>query len=156
MGHDPTLPSCKPKTSDHDPMNWWEYMASQEPWCNAFMYHALRIFGQERDWAIHWLVYKGMEWLTIIISPFSVKRFNSVSKILVWQWNLFESKMNPRHQLTYFHHLNCGSNRKLRPTILWHSGPLHTWGWEPVTTTLQALSLVEKAEPVQVHYFTLH
>jgi hypothetical protein len=34
-------------------------------------------------------------------------------------------------------------------------GPLHTWDWEPVTITLQALSLVEKAEPVQVHFFTL-
>ena len=34
-------------------------------------------------------------------------------------------------------------------------GPLHTLDWEPVTITLQAPSLVEKAEPVQVH-FTLH
>ena len=31
-------------------------------------------------------------------------------------------------------------------------GPLHTWDWEPGITTLQALSLVEKAEPVQVHF----
>ena len=31
-------------------------------------------------------------------------------------------------------------------------GPLHTRGWEPVTITLQALSLVETAEPVQVHF----
>ena len=29
-------------------------------------------------------------------------------------------------------------------------GPLHTRDREPVSTTLQALSLVEKAEPVQV------
>jgi len=34
-------------------------------------------------------------------------------------------------------------------------GPLHTRDWEPVTITLQALSLVEKVEPVQVR-FTLH
>jgi hypothetical protein len=34
-------------------------------------------------------------------------------------------------------------------------GPLHTRDREPVTTTLQALSLVEKAEPVQVRFFTL-
>jgi hypothetical protein len=34
-------------------------------------------------------------------------------------------------------------------------GPLHTRDWEPVTNTLQALSLMENAEPVQVHYFTL-
>jgi len=31
-------------------------------------------------------------------------------------------------------------------------GPLHTQDWEPVTITLQALPLVEKAEPVQVHF----
>ena len=34
-------------------------------------------------------------------------------------------------------------------------GPLHTWDWEPVTNTLQKLSLVEKAEMVQVQ-FTPH
>ena len=34
-------------------------------------------------------------------------------------------------------------------------GPLHTRDWEPVTITLEALSLVEKAEPVRVRYFTL-
>ena len=31
-------------------------------------------------------------------------------------------------------------------------GPLHTRDWEPVTSTLQALSLVEKAAPVQVRF----
>jgi hypothetical protein len=31
-------------------------------------------------------------------------------------------------------------------------GPLHTRDWEPVTFTLQEFSLVEKAEPVQVHF----
>ena len=31
-------------------------------------------------------------------------------------------------------------------------GPLHTRDWEPMTTTLQALSLVEKAETVQVRF----
>jgi hypothetical protein len=31
-------------------------------------------------------------------------------------------------------------------------GPLHTRDWKPVTITLQALSLVEKAEPVQVRF----
>ena len=34
-------------------------------------------------------------------------------------------------------------------------GPLHTRDWEPVTITLQALSLVEMAEPVQLCFFTL-
>ena len=33
--------------------------------------------------------------------------------------------------------------------------PLHTQGWEPVTITPQALSLVDKAEPAQVCLFTL-
>ena len=37
---------------------------------------------------------------------------------------------------------------------VWTSGPLHTRDWEPVTIILQVLSLVEKAEPVQV-CFTL-
>ena len=32
----------------------------------------------------------------------------------------------------------------------------HTRDWEPVTSTLQALSLVEKAEPVQVRIASLH
>ena len=31
-------------------------------------------------------------------------------------------------------------------------GPLHTQDWEPVIVTLQALSLVEKAVPVQVRF----
>jgi hypothetical protein len=31
-------------------------------------------------------------------------------------------------------------------------GPLHTWDWEPMTITLQALSLVENVGPVQVHF----
>ena len=31
-------------------------------------------------------------------------------------------------------------------------GPLHAQDWELVTITLQALSLVEKVEPVQVHF----
>ena len=34
--------------------------------------------------------------------------------------------------------------------VLPASGPLHTRDWEPVTVTLQALSLVEEAELVQV------
>jgi hypothetical protein len=34
--------------------------------------------------------------------------------------------------------------------LLWR--PLHKRDWEPVTITLQALSLVEKAEPVQVRF----
>ena len=44
---------------------------------------------------------------------------------------------------------------RLALLIVSYLGPLHTWAWEPVTSTLQALSLVEKAELVQV-CFTLH
>ena len=33
-----------------------------------------------------------------------------------------------------------------------NSRPLHTQDWEPVTITLHALSLMEKVEPVQVHF----
>jgi hypothetical protein len=40
-------------------------------------------------------------------------------------------------------------------TTTYYWGPLHTQNWEPMTISLQALSLVEKAEPVQVCYFTL-
>ena len=32
------------------------------------------------------------------------------------------------------------------------SGPLHQWDWEPATVALQALSLVEKVEPVQFSF----
>ena len=32
------------------------------------------------------------------------------------------------------------------------TGPLHTRYWEPMTSTLQVLSLVEKAEPIQVRF----
>ena len=38
-----------------------------------------------------------------------------------------------------------------RPMLL-NLGPLHTRDWGPMTSTLQALSLVEKAEPVQVRF----
>ena len=40
--------------------------------------------------------------------------------------------------------------RKWRVKLL--LGPLHTQDWDLVTITLQALSLVEKVEPVQVHF----
>ena len=44
---------------------------------------------------------------------------------------------------------------KFRHKVAWrYWGPRHTRDWEPVTSTPQALSLVEKAEPVQV-CFTL-
>ena len=36
--------------------------------------------------------------------------------------------------------------------VYWRLEPLHTWDWEPMTIIFQALSLVENAEPVQVHF----
>ena len=39
--------------------------------------------------------------------------------------------------------------------VKWPWGALHTWAREHVTITLQALSLVEEVQPVQVRYFTL-
>ena len=36
--------------------------------------------------------------------------------------------------------------------VKWLLGPLHTREWEPVSSTLQALSLLEKAELVQVRF----
>jgi len=36
--------------------------------------------------------------------------------------------------------------------VEWLLGPLHTRDSEPVTIALQALSLVEKAKPVQVRF----
>ena len=46
-----------------------------------------------------------------------------------------------------------GASKQVKP-IRWvqgsNLGPLHTWDWEPVTITFQALSLVDTAEPVQV------
>ena len=41
-------------------------------------------------------------------------------------------------------HYNC--------IIVGYKGPLHTLDREPLSSTLQALSLVEKAEPVQVRF----
>jgi hypothetical protein len=43
--------------------------------------------------------------------------------------------------------LVCESARRRREV-----GPLHTRDWEPGTITLQALSLVKKTEPIQVHF----
>jgi hypothetical protein len=47
------------------------------------------------------------------------------------------------------------SNSKRRWTtqgLCMPSEPLHTWDWEHVTITFQSLSLVEKVEPIQVHF----
>ena len=40
----------------------------------------------------------------------------------------------------------------LPPSACANLGPLHTRDWEPMTITLQALSLVDKAEPLQVRF----
>ena len=41
---------------------------------------------------------------------------------------------------------------KIKKPISPNLGPLHTQEWQPATITLQALSLVEKVEAVQVHF----
>ena len=49
----------------------------------------------------------------------------------------------------------CEVALRLHKTPFFSSlGPLHTWDWQPMTFTLQALSLVEKVEPVKFasHY----
>ena len=46
--------------------------------------------------------------------------------------------------------------KNLRGHLLLLRVTLHTRDREPVTITLQALSLVEKAELVQVHFTALH
>jgi hypothetical protein len=51
-------------------------------------------------------------------------------------------------------YFNISSGTLLRMATRQVCRPLHTRDWEPVTITLQALSLVEKVEPVQV-CFTL-
>ena len=59
---------------------------------------------------------------------------------------IFPSKMmGDSPEVLNFNRLFLNLNR-----CIWHLGPLHTRDWEPVTITLQALSLVGKAEPVQV------
>ena len=50
------------------------------------------------------------------------------------------------------HQLRSFLCERIHYLICSNLGPLHTRDWEPVTITLQALSLVEKAEPVQVHF----
>ena len=42
--------------------------------------------------------------------------------------------------------------QNLGDNFMTFQGPLHTWDWEPMTIILQALSLVEKTEPVQVRF----
>ena len=56
--------------------------------------------------------------------------------ILLYNWS---AETLPKHLEIRRSHLNCLLTNRL-----------HTWDWEPVTITLQALSLVEKAELVQV------
>ena len=60
-----------------------------------------------------------------------------------------------------YHHDFCcpfPPNKRLKVSLIVHNTtpsklrPLHTRDWEPVTNTLQALSLVEKAELVQVRF----
>jgi hypothetical protein len=54
----------------------------------------------------------------------------------------------PIHRDGYSPVINTGPRNGTTPSLR----PLHTRDWEPMTITLQALSLVEKAEPVQVRF----
>jgi hypothetical protein len=91
----------------------------------------------------------------------------SISMVIEWSNDMGGEKYTKIVLLCSPNHINVGSRELPRPTLiklisvvhpianLWHLGPLHTWDWEPVTITLQALSLVERTEPVQV-CFTLN
>ena len=66
---------------------------------------------------------------------------------VTWQGNTNCLKFMP---LTFM--WSFEANFELIQSISRSEGPLHIWDWEPVTITLQALSLVEKTEPVQVRF----
>ena len=60
------------------------------------------------------------------------------------------------YQPSSFTNLGSYNGRAPNPWTRNHKGHFTLpWNWVPVTITLQALSLVEKEEPVQLH-FTLH
>ena len=49
-------------------------------------------------------------------------------------------------------HVECSQEKLQIVSNTKYSGPLYTRDWEPVTIALQALSLVEKAEPVHIRF----
>ena len=62
-------------------------------------------------------------------------------------WLVVSKSFVLKHFITFF------NNIALHPSSIQHSvRVIHTQDWEPVTITLQALSLVEKVEPVQVRF----
>jgi hypothetical protein len=69
----------------------------------------------------------------------------------MWPWKL-PFQMGQLHGPWYKQPLVCmfGEEHCVINTSSW--GPLHTRDWVPVTITLQALSLVEKVELVQVRF----
>ena len=76
------------------------------------------------------------------------------------QWSFVWLQASPGNPMGSHTQYKVVGKSKSRPSLLssrarallWEWGPLHTRDWEPMTITLQALSLVEKAEPVQVHF----
>ena len=84
--------------------------------------------------------------------------YKIVIKVLGWNHSnhsvvvLDTYKITTLHNQTNTYH-TCHLETCVRMTNGTYLGPLHMRDWEPIT--LQALSLVEKVEPVQVH-FTLH
>ena len=69
-------------------------------------------------------------WTQIAIQAQILDQYPSTRRVYIW------------HICSYFHFIKLGDSPR----------PPHTRDWEPVTIILQALSLVEKAEPVQVRF----
>ena len=72
---------------------------------------------------------------------------------ILWTWEVREEEEEfPGSFLSFACWLAGNQAPTFGGTCCWNCnwGPLHTRDWEPVTITLQALSLVEKADPVQV------
>ena len=97
-------------------------------------------------------------WLKIIHTtkspwPLGVKGLGPISAFWYMKFDVTSINLLLGHQLPWCRYHNfCFVNGSTPVATL---GPLHTRDWEPVTATLQAFSLVEKVEPVQVH-FTLY
>ena len=71
----------------------------------------------------------------------------------VWHWftNIIVQDTYYTNTPKRFVHI-CSESADSLQTQIDSLGPLHTRDWEPMTITLHALSLVEKAEPVQVRF----
>ena len=83
-----------------------------------------------------WVSVVGFRWRASWFMLLSrVRKTDNASEMPTFCWREMERVTSPLHQ--------CPQT-SIRP--------LHTQDWEPMTITLQALPLVEKAEPVQVRF----